>query len=626
MDKESRRITEYLLGHRTAKLEELASHFGKSQRTIYNYIGNANAVLSRYGASIVSRGKDGYSLMILDEELFAPLRESLGQSADYNDQETRLSQILYTLLFAPDYIKMEDLAEQLYVSRSLLKQDMQKVREILGDYGLSLTVRPHYGMRVEGDELSRRACLGRSQAAARTKEAAAEKKKMKQMIRNILTSCLINADYRMSEDSLDNLVMHIYIAVRRMQEGTYIHMDSVVLEEQKNTREYGIAVSIVTLLSELFGIEVDENEYSYITLHLRSKRITEGTDAGSCSSEQASRLSSRIIQEISQAGHYDFAKDLDFVIALNQHMAILLLRGKLKSWLKNPLLPEIKEKMAQAYELAIHAGMVIDRETAIKLDADEIGFLALHIETALERRQTGRKKILLVCSSGKGTANLMKVKFKRTFQEAQPEITVCAAYELDRVLDESFDCIFTTIDLKTRTDIPIIKINSMIDDMEIEKGKNQLAAAGVRNFLAGHLRPELLITGKEFCSREEAISVLCEECRRFYTLPDRFEEAVYAREAISPTEFDCLFAVPHPIYPMTEESFIAIAVPRKPFMWEKQQVSLVILFSCSKTADEQMDRLFEMIGGFVENQSAVRAFAESASYESLLKLIEGGDS
>ena len=216
MEKEYKYIIEYLLTHQSVKLDMLQDYFGKSQRTIYNYIKNVNSLLARYGASMVSSGKASYSLMIVDEKLFEPLREDLGYNVDFNDPEERISQILNILLFAEDYVKMEDLADQLYISRSLLKQDMQKIRDILKGYGLTLTVRPHYGMRVDGEELSKRACLKRNAVVSRTKTDTEKKGKMKQTIRDVLVSCMINADYRMPEDSLDNLVMHIYIAVKRM--------------------------------------------------------------------------------------------------------------------------------------------------------------------------------------------------------------------------------------------------------------------------------------------------------------------------------------------------------------------------------------------------------------------------
>ena len=189
-------------------------------------------------------------------------------------------------------------------------------------------------------------------------------------------------------------------------------------------------------------------------------------------------------------------------------------------------------------------------------------------------------------------------------------------------MDESFDCIFTTIDLQTKTNIPIIKINSMIDDEEIERGKNQMLAVNLRAFLAKYLRPELLLTGIYFHSQKEAVHCMCSACRKFYELPEKFEEAVLSREEISSTEFASLLAVPHPIYPMTEKSFLAVAVPSKPFLWHEQQISLIILFSCSKTTDDKMDRLFEIIGGFTGNKETVRSFIENPSYENLLYLIE----
>ncbi|VEB92956.1 BglB-family transcriptional antiterminator [Citrobacter koseri] len=56
-------------------------------------------------------------------------------------------------------LKLEDLADEWFVSRATLQNDMAEVREWLRRYHLTLETRPRHGMKLFGSEMAIRACL-----------------------------------------------------------------------------------------------------------------------------------------------------------------------------------------------------------------------------------------------------------------------------------------------------------------------------------------------------------------------------------------------------------------------------------------------------------------------------------
>lgn len=56
-------------------------------------------------------------------------------------------------------LKLEDLADEWFVSRATLQNDMADVREHLLRYHLTLETRPRHGMKLFGGEMAIRACL-----------------------------------------------------------------------------------------------------------------------------------------------------------------------------------------------------------------------------------------------------------------------------------------------------------------------------------------------------------------------------------------------------------------------------------------------------------------------------------
>lgn len=79
----------------------------------------------------------------------------LEENGLFAEQEERVKYILKRLLLEKDYVRLEDLEADLYVSKSTLHTDLKKVRKILKKYDLTLANRPHYGTKVEGGEFKK---------------------------------------------------------------------------------------------------------------------------------------------------------------------------------------------------------------------------------------------------------------------------------------------------------------------------------------------------------------------------------------------------------------------------------------------------------------------------------------
>lgn len=71
----------------------------------------------------------------------------------------RISYLLRRLLLSEDYMKLDELAEELFVSESTVKNDLKAVKHLFSLHGLSVAHRPKYGLRLTGDEMKLRYCL-----------------------------------------------------------------------------------------------------------------------------------------------------------------------------------------------------------------------------------------------------------------------------------------------------------------------------------------------------------------------------------------------------------------------------------------------------------------------------------
>lgn len=73
--------------------------------------------------------------------------------------QERVHALLVRFLTSAFSLKLEDLADEWFVSRGTLQNDMAEVRERLAGYQLTIETKPRYGMKLFGAEMAIRACL-----------------------------------------------------------------------------------------------------------------------------------------------------------------------------------------------------------------------------------------------------------------------------------------------------------------------------------------------------------------------------------------------------------------------------------------------------------------------------------
>ncbi|EPO5265910.1 BglG family transcription antiterminator [Providencia rettgeri] len=140
--------------------DELAKNFSVSTRTIRSDINEINELIQPYSAHIVYERGRGYRLNIEDEALFA----TFTQQNDEDDHiprtsKERIDALLLKLLMLSLPVKLDDIAEEWFISRGTLQQDMGAVREQLQKYQIALESIPHQGIRLNGSEWAVRACM-----------------------------------------------------------------------------------------------------------------------------------------------------------------------------------------------------------------------------------------------------------------------------------------------------------------------------------------------------------------------------------------------------------------------------------------------------------------------------------
>lgn len=269
-----------------------------------------------------------------------------------------------------------------------------------------------------------------------------------------------------------NLTIHIALAIKRIEAGEEIKLDSSTLENLKKRKEFEMAYTLTQLLREYTGVELPEDEVGYITMHLLGLDYKSNLNAEH--KNLIKNVVHTIIKEANKSFHVDFSNDKLLVDGLTNHLMYTLTRIKSNLNIRNPMLKEIKEKYNLLFDKTKKIMNIVQNKYNIDIPEDEIGYIAIHLGAAIERFGNYKDiyNVLVVCSSGIGSSQMLLSKLNK-----YPQLNIiksCSLDELEDVLSKNnIDLVISTIPIRNLK-IKTVVVTPMLLDEDIKKIEESL--------------------------------------------------------------------------------------------------------------------------------------------------------
>ncbi|MCM2535889.1 BglG family transcription antiterminator [Neobacillus pocheonensis] len=624
-----------LLSHKEPVTSEyLAKVIGVTSRTIRNDVKTLNLELKKIGVQIEANRGVGY---FIDPTLGQPVTELIEELFMLQEEEQshapvlpeeRVLYILKSIIMADDFIASEQIANELFVSKSTIDNDLKQVEKLLGKYNLTLFKKQNYGIKLVGNEMNIRFCLSESLANIRNEQMQFEMNSTNPIIpdvnieeiKTITKEHIDQLPFKMAELPINNLVMHIAIAIQRIKKGKNVEVGTIELDQIEDQVEYLVAKKIVESIEEKFSIKIPLGEVAYITIHLlgakhfEDKNLLEA-DFIHLVGESSYQLINDILAEIKRVYRIDLCADRELIYGLGLHLRSAINRIKYKMNLRNPLLKKIKSNYPFSFELGILAAEIIQTNSELTVNEDEIGYIAIHLEAAVKRMKNKKrrevKRVAIVCASGLGTAKLLAASIESKF----PGIDIVGtypSYSIKNIKKEAADLILSTIPVREDGPIPILHINTMLTEKDVEKVKEHISSKYLNEGKNRSLKKlqnlfseDLFFTEIDKKNPIEIIKSLTTILTIKGYVDDSFQQSVLDREGISPTAIGNLVAIPHPLKPNALGSCIAIGILKKPMKWGEQSVQLVLLLALNEKDKEEFSHLFNHLWQLVQHKKLV---------------------
>lgn len=533
--------------------------------------------------------------------------------------------ILYTLLFSQGYVKLQDIADKLYVSYPTVTRFLKSVKAILRRYDLSLQIKPSHGIKAVGSEINLRKCFiyychkYLSDNLSDISCLLSMNSEDHYLIEYIIRKALIEDNVSVTETGIKNLVMHIMYAIYRIKNGNCIHDDQFkwdYCEDEKST-----AVKIADNLSQEYNIQFNEQEVNEIYLNIIGKKGLVN-DNKIFISKNVEEIIKETNLQIKENLGYNFNDDIEFYTSLAMHIEALIVRNQHNMYLPNPIIEEIKSKCMNGYECAVIFKDYVNQKHNIKIGEDELGYLAIHYNLAIERLDDMKKKtyrFLLVCGNGTGTALFLEKKIEKQFQVKRENIDVCDLLFLKNKNLSAYDYIISTVLIPFKIDKKIIYIDNIWSDEIIPTHQMNI------NHLIKLINRNLIFLKCEFKSKEEIIEFLCKKVLEEYPDCRDFKKSIEKREVLSSTDIGNLVAIPHPFHTVVENSFMAVCTLAKAIKWEKNKVKYVFLVAYAKKDYDKVKNINDILLDFIYDEKWLYHLGNADTITEIMDLLERGN-
>ena len=624
---------------------KIASHLNISARTVYNDINSAGFKKLLYGAYVEKKTNNGIKLIANElqlKKISRTMDQYKFQSDSYlSDNDT--NNILFLLFSSPNPITVDLVSKHLYKSRTNLSIELDKVSKWFLPYGIILEKKKNNGLVLAGQEEEIRNAfkdlcfnfettstsstfprLGAGLEAILGKIFSLEA--LKEVV-NIVNMSEVNLNGSYTDHDYENLVVKLCVLIFRNR------IEKTIISQHHFTneiREFLAAQLIKVQIDYCFHLNLMEDEISEITYYILSARRQ----------EYISNLQESIIKKVidkftsllSVSLNIDLNYDEELKKSLFNHLTPAIRRMRYGIKIENPLLTQIKYEYTNVYIAVMTSIEEIEKKEKVYFDANELGYICLHIVAAINRSNKKRYiSTCLICEGGITISTFLKSKIERQFSEIVITEIVSLTNYNDMYLED-----FSLFLNATRTPAGLtenaITITLMLDDNDQDAIRSWIIKKEYQKLIDNNhqIKNNILFFKDSIENKNDLIKKYCRLLEIDENVTADYLGSVLEREKRASTSLGRGIAVPHGSGSFVKDSAILVIRLDKPIPWDEQLVDLVFLIAINFSESNTYYYFFEKLFKIVSNDSLIKKLKQAsntAEMENILfKEPEGSES
>ncbi|MBC1485633.1 transcription antiterminator [Listeria seeligeri] len=450
---------------------QLAEILDVSSKTIYRKIKNINKTTGKKDIVISEKGH-GFKL-----DYKAYIQAKLETTEDifgYTPTERREKILLQILFKSPKYLNIHNLYEGYYVGYNSIKNDFALLNQSIEKYHLTIEKRQKE-IRVVGTEENIRTAINEvinnldlsSYDDLKTEYSDLNKADVQFIVKQmeiIENKLAISIPYPYDI----NIFSHLYILINRFRQGEVEGFDES-LEEYIITNEalHTIAVEAIEAIEQYLKMQLPKRETFNFLQYLISSRFNHEI-------ESIPNKVLPIVEEMTDFYIDQVAAKINIPINKKQlkvellsHMKPMVNRMNHQINIKNNLLSDIKLEYGNLFDIIKETAQDVAKTFKLHtISDDEVGYITIYFAKHMEQSPL-IKRIIIMCSSGIGTSELLKVKVQKAFPDVEI-VDVLSSTKFKNNLQDyrNIDFILTTINADSNEEIPSLLVSAMFTEKD----------------------------------------------------------------------------------------------------------------------------------------------------------------
>lgn len=612
--------------------KEITEMFGWSRYITNKYVNEINSYCEETDNKIIIDYEPRLGLSLKGEKHdVEKLLNTLSYTSD-GTKEKRVVKILSVLLDTDGFMKIQDLADMFFLSRSSIENTLEEIRSILEARDIKI-IGSRNGIKIKLEEDGKRELIANLINSYKSNlviqnyfrddfrvtinfssdiQSLIDLEIINKVI-DITNEFMVKTNLYLTEYEFSSLVIHISILIDRVQK-------KFMVEKSLNDCLETNSKKLVEMIESQFNVKLPIFEQENINIYIKSIQQNnynkiEYTDVKESTKSNIVKYENDI-QEL--LGNLN--PDTELIRDLAIHLRSAINRLKKNMSIRNPYLHEIKTKFIRASEVSAGLASDLEKRYDVRFDEDEIAYITMHIQSFFERvKKSGNSDVILVCTSGYGTSKLLEQRLKNTFGD-KINITDIVGLRQFKEMDVKDKIIISTVPVEKYA-ANIIHVNPLLVNSDIEKIANLLDKRNTTgDSFIRLLSEDLFEINETEVEQNTVITKMVEKLFAKQYVKPGVLESIIERENISSTLLGEI-AIPHAKMEYVKEPSISIYINKKGIRWGTGKAKIVFLFLLNEDNRNNIGDVYKYFNKIIDSKELLEKLINSDSYNDFINIL-----
>lgn len=604
-------ILKYFLTHEMVTNKQLADEIGLSEKTIRTKIDSINYMLKENNLGTIEKKPRIGMWLECNTSQRAKIQKLI--SADENElvqsDKSRMVLALREILNVNSKKRLtsKDLADTLYLSVPTMLKVISDCKDWLNMFDIKLNVIRNKGIELEYSETSYRLAL--KNYITKLDEAHSIYEGITYFMPGLQVDIIKDAilevekewGFNLVDESFDEILVYTSIAVYENVTNKIknLNISKKEFEVLSQYSEYHLAEKIYKKIQRYIHVDIPDGEIAFLSIQILCSKMIDYEampyDTESLIEQYDAKLKEfveKMIDVISNVTNVDLRQDTELYNGLLIHLRPTIFRLKYNRSANNELTGYIKNEYTTTFRVSWLISVLFEEYFNLKITEDELSFITIYIQSALERNSKPISAIL-VSNASNGINQMICDKLRRNCDEIKKiHVQSMHDFSLARCKD---DLILTTKNLHSEDD-RIVEIDDWLSDSNLNCVKDKVK------------------------DKKSLLSMLCNKLVDKGYVTKKYFKTVMERENMTPTSIGNGVAIPHGDTQEVNTAKIVIATLDKPILWDSKYVDVVFLLVVKFSTDFEIRRTQQFYKQYIklvdgdEQVSILRGFTSNIDF------------